>query len=51
MPFRIKLIGPVSRSLVRWLEQVVPVLRKAPPDVRVTVEIERDEGADDEPKP
>lgn len=38
--FRIRFAGPVSRQLVQWIERLIPVLRDAPPEVRVTVEID-----------
>lgn len=38
--YKIRFRGPLSRQLVRWIERLIPVLRDAPPEVEVTVEID-----------
>lgn len=37
--YRIRFAGMPSAKLVRWLQDLIPVLREAPKDVRVDVEI------------
>lgn len=41
--YRVIFRGPVSRALVQWIERLIPVLRQAPPDTEVTVEVVADE--------
>lgn len=48
--YRIVFSGGVSRSLVDWIAQLIPLLRNAPADTRVTVHVDRinDQEADDD---
>lgn len=47
--YRIKFRGPVSRQLVHWIEQLIPVLREVPPETTVIVQVETVDPSQDEP--
>lgn len=44
--YKIHVSGPVSRAVVQWLYQLIPVLRRAPKNVVVTVEVKDDDPDD-----
>lgn len=37
--YRIRFAGMPSARLVRWLQQLIPVLREAPREIQIDVEI------------
>jgi hypothetical protein len=45
--YRIKFSGMPNPRMVRWLQALIPVLREAPRDVEVSIEIETDHSGRD----
>jgi hypothetical protein len=41
--YRVLVSGPVGRAVVQWLYELIPLLRRAPKNVKVTVELQEEE--------